>query len=106
MIRECKVCSGPLELLGVLGDRVHARCVACGLDQSSEVEWAVFTRRTDDPKLGWLQRQLEVAGIVSRRNGRTFHAPILEVPAEDLDDAWALLDPVDEVPDDDERWET
>lgn len=64
--------------------------------------WATFTRRTDDPKLAWLEERLAERGIPSRRRGRSFHAPVLEVPEEHLDAAWALLTPeVDELPDDD-----
>lgn len=64
-------------------------------------QWTVFTRRTDDPKLTWLELQLTEAGIPHRRNGESWHAPILEVPADQLDAAWAILDPVDDIPDDD-----
>lgn len=102
---ECTVCGGPLVLLGLLGNRVHRRCRSCGLDQSCEAAWVTFTRRTEDPKLGWLERQLDDAGIAHRRNGESFHAPILEVPEEQLDAAWQILDPVDYLPDDDPRWE-
>lgn len=67
-------------------------------------DWARFTKRTDDPKLAWLERQLDKAEIPHRRNGRSFHAPILEVPEDRLDTAWALLTPVDDVDDDDEMF--
>lgn len=33
----CEACNGPLELLGVLGAREHARCRACGLDHNRPV---------------------------------------------------------------------
>jgi len=66
--------------------------------------WVRFTKRTNDPKLRWLERQLTVAGIRHRRNGYSFHAPILEVPEHQEDAAWAILRPVDEVDDDDERF--
>lgn len=66
--------------------------------------WVTFTRRTEDPKLAWLERQLDAAGIDCRRHGETFHAPILQVRALDLDRAWAILTPVDDVPDDDPRF--
>ena len=61
----------------------------------------VFTRRTNDPKLGWLERRLVASGIASQRDGKSFHAPILEVPEECLNAAWVILDEVDDVPDDD-----
>ena len=63
-----------------------------------------FTKRTEDPKLGYLEKLLATHGIASRRNGSSFHAPILEVPEADLDRAWALLDPIDDIEDDDPRW--
>lgn len=66
-----------------------------------EAEWVTFARRTEDPKLAWLERALQAVGIPSRRQGHTFHAPILQVHKEDEKRAWALLDPIDDVPDDD-----
>jgi hypothetical protein len=33
-MRSCKVCNGPLILLGSLGMRVWCRCRDCGIDQS------------------------------------------------------------------------
>jgi hypothetical protein len=60
--------------------------------------WATFTRRTDDPKLTWLEQQLAQRGIESRRNGHSWHAPILEVRGDRLLDAWAILEtPVGEL---------
>jgi len=67
-------------------------------------KWTTFTRRTNDPKLAWLEGQLSEAGIKSQRNGESFHAPILEVPVDSLDKAWDILDPVDDLPDDDPRF--
>lgn len=63
--------------------------------------WVLFTKRTEDPKLAWLEVQLTAAGIESRREGHSAHAPILQVHQSDLDAAWKILDPVDELPDDD-----
>lgn len=62
------------------------------------------TRWTEDPKLAWLECQLLKAGIPSQCSGYSFHAPVLEVPEEHLDAAWAILNPVDDVEDDDPRW--
>lgn len=62
--------------------------------------WTMFTKRTDDPKLAWLERKLDAAGILHRRHGQSFHAPILQVHEEDEQDAWSILDPVDEIDDD------
>lgn len=63
--------------------------------------WVTFTRRTDDPKLTWLEKQLDEAGIQNQRKGASAHAPILQVDKDDLEDAWAILTPVDDIPDDD-----
>ena len=64
--------------------------------------WAQFTKRTNAPKLTWLQKKLTEAGIPNRINGRTFHAPILEVPDDKLDKAWELLpNDIDNREDDD-----
>ena len=68
--------------------------------------WVTFTRRTEDPKLAWIERELDKRGIPHRRDGRSFHAPILQVWAESLDDAWEVLPfHIDELPDDDLTFE-
>ena len=67
-------------------------------------KWVTLCKRTDDPKLEWLELTLALAGIETRRNGRSFHAPILEVRASDEDAAWAVLNPIDDIPDDARRW--
>lgn len=63
-----------------------------------------FTKRTNDPKLEWLQRELARKGINSVRDGYSWSAPILMVRQNDLDKAWDVLDPVDDVDDDDLRF--
>jgi hypothetical protein len=64
------------------------------------ITWVTFTRRTNDPKLTVLRARLWKAGIRSRLNQiTTFHAPICEVLSPDLDKAWAILEPIDDVPD-------
>lgn len=73
-------------------------------------DWAMFTKRTDDPKLAWVERQLDVLNIPHRRKGESFHAPILEVPASELDRAESILSArvgrysVDDIRDDHPRW--
>jgi hypothetical protein len=62
----------------------------------------MLCKRTDDPKLSWLESRLDAAHIPHRRNGFSFHAPILEVASERLEQAWKILTPVDDIPDDDE----
>lgn len=54
--------------------------------------WVDFTRRTNDPKLAFIERELGKLGIPHRRFGRSFHAPILQVPHNRINEAWALLD--------------
>ena len=55
------------------------------------MKFVMFTKRTDDPKLRYIERLLDERGIAHRRNGHSFHAPILEVDETRHDDAWALL---------------
>ena len=77
------------------------------VSRTTDVEagkWVRFARRTSSPKLSWLERRLDEAGIAHRRNGHTWHAPILEVDVSDIDRAWDILGPVDSVPDSDERF--
>ena len=73
-------------------------------DDSEPAEWVRLTKRTEDPKLSWLEGALNAAGIANRRNGESWHAPIMEVDASKLDDAWAILAPIDDVLDDDGRF--
>ena len=68
------------------------------------MKWVQLTKRTNDPKLQCLQFKLRDAGIESRRNGESWHAPILQVMDKDLDRAWEILNPIDEISDDDPRW--
>jgi hypothetical protein len=67
-------------------------------------KWVLFTKRTDDPKLAWLENALANAGIKSRRSGESWHAPVLEVKQRDLDAAWEILAPIDDIADDSPRW--
>lgn len=63
--------------------------------------WVMFTKRTEEPKLCWLENRLSKARIHWRRRGHSFHAPILEVREEDLERAWKILTPrIDNMPDD------
>lgn len=73
-------------------------------DDTEPEAWERFTKRTGGHKLVWLEKQLEKAGIACRQNGNSFHAPILEVDATRIDDAWEILTPVDDIDDDDERF--
>ena len=73
------------------------------------MEWVTFCRRTNDPKLSYIEASLTTMSIPHRRNGESFHAPILEVPdyllvlaaswlAQPFDDDNPSLD---DMPDDD-----
>lgn len=53
--------------------------------------WVTYCKRTEDPKLAFIEKMLAERGIESRRNGHSWHAPILEVDESDLDAAWAML---------------
>jgi hypothetical protein len=82
-------------------------CPKCqGLCECSNSTWVMFTKRTEDPKLAWLERVLDGLSIPHRRN----HAPILEVPEFDLDKAYAILGvrvgryTIDDIRDDHPRW--
>jgi len=68
------------------------------------MQWVKLCRRTNDPKLSWLECQLDHEGIPNRRNGESFHAPILEVDARFEDEAGAILNSVDDIADDDEKF--
>lgn len=105
----CNDCQG---LRRVVSGKVPKRdrpAHACTCDP----RWVLFTKRTDDPKLGWIERQLTLRGIPSHRAGESFHAPILEVPEAYSDAAWALLNErvpgrrkrVDDIADDDPLFE-
>jgi len=55
------------------------------------MKWVLFTKRTDDPKLAYIERRLDALGIPHRRNGYSFHGPVLEVPEADEERAWEVL---------------
>jgi len=66
--------------------------------------WRTITRRTTNPKLKWLQAQFDELGIRWRILGETWHAPHMQVQADRWDDAWDVLDPIDDIPDDDKQF--
>lgn len=55
------------------------------------IKFVLFTKRTEDPKLSYLEWRLTQAGIPHRRNGESFHAPIMEVDEARFDDAEDIL---------------
>jgi hypothetical protein len=86
------------------------QCVGCPFYSpfekgDPENQWAVFTRRTNQPKLNWLMLRLREFEIPHREHGHSFHAPVLWVRKGDIERAWAILNPVDDVPDDDPMFE-
>lgn len=54
-------------------------------------EWTRLCKRTNDPKLSYIEGWLDSLGIRHRRNGHSFHAPILEVPSADHDRAYTTI---------------
>ena len=73
-------------------------------DDDEAADWTIFCKRTEDPKLAYIESMLDAHCIPHRRHGDSFHAPILQVPAPCLDDAMTLLKPIDEVRDDHPRF--
>jgi len=61
----------------------------------------LLCKRTNDPKLSWLEETLRGEGIRVRRDGESYHAPLLWVHPDDEDAALAILNPIDDIPDDD-----
>lgn len=75
--------------------------------QLEDIDWTTFTRRTNDPKLSFIEDMLTANNIKHRRQGQSFHAPILQVPKADVVKAWEILTPeLDDMPDDDVRFMT
>lgn len=55
-------------------------------------KWKILCKRTEDPKLAWIQTRLAELGIPSRRNGSSWHAShVLEVPSDQAQAAWDFL---------------
>ena len=76
---------------------------------SNDPDWKTFCKRTNDPKLRWIEAKLTEMHIPHRRHGDSWHAPILEVPRAHLEQAEAFLlmpfdgmtnETVDDIPDD------
>ena len=70
--------------------------------------WEQLCRRTNDPKLSFIEARLDAMGIAHKREGESRDAPILRVDARRFEEAWALLSEdvagmgeLDEIPDDD-----
>lgn len=109
---SCPTCGGAEETLTLCPkcgyDTICPKCNYCTYDKCNNIEWVTFTRRTNDPKLGYIEQELTRLGILHRRYGESFHAPILQVPSPSLDAAWGILETsikgtlLDELPDDNE----
>lgn len=61
---DCYYCGEPLALLGVLGSRVHLRCVGCGMECSTVDPDALeaATEALDDERYGYE----DVGGLSAR----------------------------------------
>lgn len=57
----------------------------------ADINWVTFCRRTDDPKLSYIEALLTDRGIPHRRAGWSRHAPILQVPKANESECWRLL---------------
>jgi hypothetical protein len=57
-------------------------------EQPKPIHWYLFTRTTLDPKLSWIERQLDRLNIPHRRNGYGKFAPILEIPLDTIKKGW------------------
>ena len=55
------------------------------------IEYELFCKRTEDPKLSYIESLLDSRKIRHRRNGFSAHGPILEVDSRKTDAAWELL---------------
>ena len=65
----------------------------------------MFTKRTEFPKLGYLIHLLNEAGIPSALHGDSFHAPLLWVAKDRINEAEKILTPrLDNAPDDARRF--
>jgi hypothetical protein len=81
----CNDCKGLRRILQGAPDFAPSHPCTCN------PRWVLFTKRTDDPKLAYLESRLDDLGIAHRRNGESWHAPILEVPEADHERADAIL---------------
>jgi hypothetical protein len=70
------------------------------MESDNAKKWVVLCKRTEDPKLGWLERTLDGHGIPNRRNGFSYHGPILEVREDFEGRAQRILSLVDHMDDD------
>jgi len=72
--------------------------------------WVLFCKRTEDPKLSWIERELDKLGIPHTRDGHSFHGPCLYVPEEQEELADSILSRrcgrwrIDDIRDDHPRW--
>lgn len=67
----------------------------------SRENYVLFTKRTEEPKLGYLVKLCHEAGLRVEKRGMSFHAPTTYVHVDDEEKAWEILDPIDDLPDDD-----
>lgn len=74
------------------------------------INWIIFCKRTNYPKLGYIISRLNAMGIPCQIKGESFHAPILCIPkgAEEIADKILTRKIhgriVDNIPDDDPQF--
>ncbi len=66
-----------------------------------KAEYKLFTKRTNEPKLSYVLNLCKKAGLRVRKQGKSWHAPCSWVHPDDVDAAWEILTPIDDIPDDD-----
>src|SRR5262245_14740588 len=115
---DCPICGLPEEAMTRCSKCTHDMvcpndgCMFCNpLPRPTGTEkWVTFCKRTGDPKLAWIERELDKLRILHRRHKYSFHAPILEVPENRLQEADAILQrrvgryTIDDIRDDHPRW--
>lgn len=80
-------------------ERAYKALLTDLLGGTAAVEWVTITRRTNDPKLKWLEGQIRKLRIPTRRCGESFHAPIMQVPSTFVAEAEAIVFKHDDEPD-------
>ena len=98
---DCPICHAPEETLTACGKCGYdSVCLAHGCTNpacdnplfKTYAEWVTLCKRTDDPKLAWIEAHLALKGIPSRRGIPSFHADAtLEVPEQFETQAWDFL---------------
>lgn len=86
----------------------------------TKTAWVSLLRRTNEPKLSYMRHRLTQAGIPNVRRGKSWWAPIIQIPESYQSEAYSILDErwsekrfgfdpkggtsLDDIPDDDPRF--